>query len=78
MARLDAAGSRFNQKWIKDEIIVAVDQADVGVESAELLFEGSRAVGSRKTTPENYDWTGFVCHPTFNCTSPSVRSVQYS
>ena len=78
MARLDAAGSGFNQKWIKDEIVVAVDHANVGVESAELLFEGSRAIGSRKTTPENYDWAGFVCHPTFNCTSPSVPSVQDS
>ena len=76
MARLDAAGSRFNQKRIKDEIVVAVDHADISVESAELLLEGSRAVGSRKTASENYDWAGFVCHPNFNCTSPSVRSVQ--
>jgi hypothetical protein len=55
VSRLDGACTRLNKERVKHEVIVAINQANLAVKPADMLFKGSRAVGARKTTPENYD-----------------------
>src|SRR6478609_8111985 len=53
MPRLDSSSSGLNQKRIKNEVIVPVNQKNLGTGMGAFLFESFRAVRSRKSAPQN-------------------------
>ena len=55
VAGLQAAGSRFDQEGVKDEVIVSLDDEDLGVHTLERLLERLCTVRPPETTAEDDD-----------------------
>jgi hypothetical protein len=53
MARLNAPGAGLNEQRVKDEVVVPIDQRNVGVEAAEMLLQRTGAICARETGAEN-------------------------
>ncbi len=55
MAGLQAAGSRFDQEGVEDEVIVSLDDEDLGVQTLERLLERLCTVRPPETAAEDDD-----------------------
>ena len=55
MARLHASGAGFDEQWIEDEVVVAIDENDVGVDAAKGFFETLSAIRACETAAEDDD-----------------------
>jgi hypothetical protein len=55
VARLQTAGAGLNQEWREYEVVLAVDENDLRVLSAQAALQRLGAIGASKPSTENND-----------------------